>query len=94
MSEKTLSVTSQADASKKIPDFKFVGNGDAWQLLGKASSEDQGWMKSSKAYHIPGVGCVIQVTTKERTGVAEALVLVPGTHIVDDVNGGRKVVKA
>ena len=51
-------------------------------------------MKSAKAMEIDGVGCVVQVTTQQGSNVAEALVFVPNATIVDDVNGGRKLVTA
>jgi hypothetical protein len=94
MSDKTLDVTSIADAATKVADIKVVGNGDTFQLLCKASSVSQGWMKSAKAMEIDGVGCVVQVTTQQGNNVAEALVFVPNVTIVDDVNGGRKLVTA
>ncbi len=49
-------------------------------------------MKSTKAMEIEGVGCVVQVTTQQGQQVAEALVFVPNVVIVDDVNGGRKLI--
>jgi hypothetical protein len=36
---KTLDNTSIADAKTKVSDIKATGNGDAWQLLGKAKGE-------------------------------------------------------
>jgi len=36
-----------------------------FKLLCKASSEKEGWMKSTKAMEIPQVGCVVQVTTQQ-----------------------------
>lgn len=93
MTDKALDVTSIADAqSGKVSDIKVVGNGDTFRLLCKASSKEQGWMKSAKAMEIPGVGCVVQVTTQQGDHVAEALTFVPGVRIVDDVNSGRKLV--
>jgi hypothetical protein len=90
--DKALDVTSVADAAAgKVSDIKVVGNGDTFQLLCKASSKDQGWMKSAKAMQVTG-GCVVQVTTQQGTNVAEALCFVPGVQIVPDVNGGRKLV--
>lgn len=90
--EKSLDVTSVADAqSGKVSDIKVVGNGDTFQLLCKASSKEQGWMKSAKAMETPS-GCVVQVTTQQGNNIAEALTFVPGVKIVDDVNGGRKLV--
>lgn len=86
--EKALSVTSVEDAKAKVSDIVVVGNGDTFQLLCKASSKSQGWMKSAKAMQLPG-GCVVQVTTQQGSNVAEAICYVPGVMIKDDVNGGR-----
>ncbi len=92
---KTLDVVNQADAQAKVSDIKVVGNGDSFQLLCKASSESQGWMKSAKAMQVP-YGCVVQVTTQQRNpdgsySVAEALTFVPTVVILPDVNGGKKL---
>lgn len=91
--EKALDVTSVDDAktNAKVNDIVVVGNGDSFRLLCKASSKSQNWMKLSKAMEIPGVGCVVQVTTQQGENVAEALVFVPGTKIVGDINDGRKL---
>lgn len=88
---KTLDVENIADATKKVSDIKVIGNGDTFQLLCKASSKEQGWMKSAKAMEIPAIGCVVQVTTQQGENVAEALVFIPGVKIASDVNGGRKL---
>ena len=88
--EKSLDVTSVADAKNKVSDIQVVGNGNSFQLLCKASSKSQGWMKSAKAMQTP-TGCVVQVTTQQGDNVAEALTFVPGVVIVDDVNGGHKL---
>lgn len=89
---KVLDVKNIEDAKAKIPDIQVVGNGDAWQLLSKASSKSGGWMKSSKALVIPGYGVVLQVSTQQGTNVAESLVAIPNVKIVDDVNGGKKLI--
>lgn len=91
---KTLDVTSMADSQQKVADIKVVGNSDSAKLLFKASSKDQGWMKSTKGIEIDGVGVVVQVSTQQGDNVAEALTFVPGVKIVNDDNGGRKLVKA
>lgn len=90
--ERELSVTSEEDARQKISDVVVVGNTNLFQLLAKANSKEQGWMKSTKAMQIDGVGCVVQVTTQQGSNIAEALTFVPGVKIVEDVNGGRKLV--
>lgn len=92
MSDKTLDNVNIADVQAKVSDVKVFGNGDAFQLLCKASSKEQGWMKSCKAMQIEAIGCIVQVTTQQGANVAEALVFVPNVVITDDVNGGRKLV--
>lgn len=91
---KELHNKNVAEVKVNVPDVKVTGDGDMFKLLCKASSKDQGWMKSCKAMEIPGVGCVVQVTTQQGNHVAEALVFVPGTAIVDDINGGRRLILA
>lgn len=77
------------DCGKSI----VVGNPDDWQLLTKFMSADKMLMKSSKAYEILGVGCLVQVSTRQNFRVAEALQFVPGVKVVDDVNGGKKLIR-
>lgn len=96
MEEKTLHNSDVSGARQNVKDIQVVGNGDMFRLLCKASSQAQGWMKSTKAMEVPG-GCVVQVTTQQRNpdgsyAVAEALTYVPGVQIVNDVDGGRKLI--
>ena len=99
MTEKTLGNSDANGTRKNILDVVFFGNGDLWQLLSKASSQSQGWMKSCKAMEVPG-GAVVQVTTQQRNpdgsyAVAEAVTFVPGVRVVDDPDfGGRKLAPA
>lgn len=93
MTEKTLDNTNVAEANANVSDIKVFGNGDLFQLLAKASSEEQGWMKSTKAMETP-VGCVVQVTTQQRNidmtySVVEALTFVAGVKIKVDENGNK-----
>ena len=95
---KTLHNTDVNGAHKNVPDITVFGNGDMFKLLSKASSEREGWMKSTKAMAILGVGCVVQVTTQQRNpdgsySLAEAVTFVPGVTIVED-SQGRHLVKA
>lgn len=95
--EKTLHNSDVSGARQNVRDIKVVGNGDMFRLLCKASSQEEGWMKSTKACEIPGVGCIVQVTTQQRNAdggyaVAEALTFVAGVKIVDDEDSGRKLV--
>lgn len=66
MSSKTLHNSNASGASKNVKDIVFWGDGDTFKLISKASSENEGWMKSTKAMEIVGVGVVIQVTTQQR----------------------------
>ena len=96
-SQKTLHNSDVSGARKNVKDIKVVGNGDAFKLLFKASSENEGWMKSTKAMDV-GIGCLVQVTTQQRNPdmnyvVAEAVCFVPGVCIIEDTdNGGRMLV--
>ncbi len=94
---KTLHNSDVSGARKNVPDIKIVGNGNMFKLLCKASSESEGWMKSTKAMEVSG-GCVVQVTTQQRNpdgsyAVAEALTFVPGVGIKPDHDheGGHKL---
>ena len=97
MEKKSLSNTCVNGTKKNVKDVVVFGNGDMFKLLCKASSESQGWMKSTKAMIIPH-GVVIQVTTQQLNpdgsySVAEALTSIVGNFkLVDDVNNGRKIV--
>lgn len=91
--EKTLDNSTVAKAKEQVNDLNVVGNGDLFQLLFKASSKREGWMKSTKAMYIDRVGCIVQVTTQQGEQVAEALTFVPSVKIVDDKDGGRKLVR-
>jgi hypothetical protein len=91
MGNKTLDNTTANQAKNQVSDIQFWGNGDAWKLLGKASSKNEGWMKSSKAYEIEGVGCIVQVTTQQGVNVAEALSFVPGVKISEGKDTDGKV---
>ena len=92
--EKTLHNSDVSGARQNVKDIKVVGNGDTFKLLCKASSKNEGWMKSSKACEIEGVGCIVQVTTQQGDNIAEAVTFVPNVILVDDENGGRKLVAA
>jgi len=79
--EKSLGNTDANGAKKNVKDIVFFGDGDTFRLISKASSKKEGWMKSTKAMQIHGVGCVIQVTTQQGDNVSEALTFVPGVKI-------------
>lgn len=92
---KTLHNSTVSGARKNVKDIKVFGNGDTFKLICKASSKNEGWMKSTKAMEIEGIGCVIQVTTQQGDNVAEAITFVPGVKIelIDgNKDNGRKLV--
>ena len=84
MTLKTLHNSNISEAKENVPDLITFGNGDLFTLLSKASSKKEGWMKSTKALEIEGVGCLVQVTTQQGDNVAEALAFVPGVYIRGD----------
>lgn len=94
LENKALDNTSIVDVKATTSDIKVFGNGDLFQLICKASSKSQGWMKSTKAMET-GNGCVVQVTTEviNKNGdhvIAEALTFVPNVKIKIDGGNGNK----
>ena len=86
--EKTLGNTCSNGATKNVKDIVFWGNGDTFKLISKASSVNEGWMKSTKSMQV-GTSVVVQVTTQQRNpdgsyAVAEALTTV-GNSIIEEV---------
>jgi len=99
--EKTLGNTDANGATKNVKDIIFWGNGDTFQLISKASSKSEGWMKSTKAMQA-GTSVVVQVTTQQRNidgsySLAEALTTVENATIVEEKENGtvvsRKIVE-
>ena len=86
--EKSLQNTTAGDAHKNVSDLIVWGDGDMFKLLCKAHSKEEGWMKSTKAMEIHGVGCVVQVTTQQGDNVAEAVCFVPGVEICPHMEDG------
>ena len=85
MSSKTLDNVDVKVARENVKDIVVFGDGDLFQLLCKASSQKEGWMKSTKAMEMLG-GCVVQVTTLQRNpdgsySLAEAVCYVPDATI-------------
>ena len=83
---KTLSNTTESQAQNQVKDIKFWGLPDMWKLISKAHSEEEGWMKSTKAMEIAGVGCLVQVSTQQLSlnggdSIAEAITFVTRTGI-------------
>lgn len=92
---KTLGNTDVNGARKNVRDIVVFGNGDTFALICKASSEEEGWMKSTKAMDV-GIGCVVQITTQQRNldgsyCLAEAITFVPGVRVFENENGIRSI---
>lgn len=86
MPVKSLHNTTANGARKNVKDIQFWGNGDTFKLISKASSENEGWMKSTKALEIEGLGCVVQTTTQQRNpdgsyALTDAVTFVPNAKI-------------
>ena len=95
MKEKTMDISEVKGAKDNIRDLAIYGDGDTFRLLCKASSQEEGWMKSTKVCNVPG-GCIVQVTTQQKNpdgsyAVAEALTYVPGVGI-DITQDPRRIV--
>ena len=94
-SEKTLGNTCASGATKNVSDITFWGDGDTFKLISKASSQKEGWLKSTKAMDT-GLGVVVQVTTQQRNpdgtyAVAEAVTFVPGAEIYETIEDGEVI---
>lgn len=93
---KSLHNTCSNGAKKNVKDIVFWGNGDTFKLISKASSENEGWMKSTKAMQV-GTSVVVQVTTQQRNSdgsyaIAEALTTVENAYIKDIFDDTKQVV--
>lgn len=89
---KTLHNTTASQAKNNVKDIMFWGDGDTFKLISKASSKNEGWMKSTKAMKIDGLGCVVQVSTQQGDNVAEAVTFVPHVKIVETKDKSGTVV--
>ena len=85
--------TRKPNKREEVLDVVTVGDASLFQLLCQTRSTSQGWSETTKAMEVP-TGCVVQVATHDRDSETLALVFVPGVRIVEDVNGGRRLVKS
>jgi uncharacterized protein involved in exopolysaccharide biosynthesis len=97
MEAKSMQNTDANGARKNVKDIIFWGNGDSFKLISKASSEAEGWMKSTKAMQA-GRDVVVQVTTQQRNPdgsyvVAEALTTVTNAKILDIIENGEVIAR-
>ena len=85
MRSRTLNIGTVIPESEALG-VEFYGDPNAWKLISKASCDEEGWMKSTRAMEIPGLGCLVQVSTHQigRDGthsITEAIVAIPGVGI-------------
>ena len=90
---KNLNITNSAELTEKVNDVEIFGNPDTWELICKASSKSQGWMKSCKVMTIKGVGLIVQVSTQQGDNVAEAIELVPNAKVKVGKDGNKEIVR-
>jgi len=93
--KKTLGNTCSNRTIENVSDVTFWGNRDTFKLISKASSEKEGWMKSTKAMQC-GNSVVVQVTTQQRNpdgsyAVAEAVTTVPNAVISKHKEDGKVI---
>jgi hypothetical protein len=98
MKDRTLDNTDKRSTEANVSDVKTAGDPYAWKLICKASSEAEGWMRSTKALQVEGGGCLVQVSTLQRdvdgyNSVAEALTYVPWVKCrYDKTTGNYKLI--
>ncbi|MFL0197753.1 GH25 family lysozyme [Clostridium sp. WILCCON 0269] len=94
--DKSLNMTDVEEVRKNISDVEVYGDEDTFALLHKASSEKQGWMKSTKICNVPG-GCIVQCATQQKNpdgsyAVAEAVTFAPNVQLDKESNPRKLVV--
>ena len=77
----------------KPSDLLTVGDPEMFQVLFSQSSQSEGWSTVVSACEIYGIGCVVRVSNNIDGSLAENLTFVSGAIIVNDINGGRKLVQ-
>ena len=84
---KQLDISDDKPVEENVKDLVKYGDPHTFKLLCKASSQAEGWMKSTKVCNVPG-GCVMQVTTQQENpdgsyALAEAITFIPNVHITE-----------
>ena len=95
--KKSLQNTTSNGATKNVKDIQFWGDSDTFKLISKASSEAEGWMKSTKAMEIESIGCVIQTTTQQRNpdgsySLCDTTTFVKDVKISEQLNSDNEVI--
>lgn len=80
MTERVLDTAPNNPARQAIVDLKTTGMPDLFRLISKASSNEMGFMRSTKAFDT-GDGVVLQVSTLHKGVPAESVAFVPGVRV-------------
>lgn len=88
MKKRTVSNTNPKQA--KASGVESLGPMDTWKVIQKAWNKKEGWMKSTKALEIPGLGCLVQVTTQQKDKLAEAVCFVPDVKLESSPDGSHR----
>jgi hypothetical protein len=88
--ERPLDTTTNEQARER--GVEIVGH-QLWRTVVKAWDKKAGWMKSTKALEIPGLGVLVQVTTKEGSSLAEATCFVIGATLQDMGDGTYSITR-
>jgi hypothetical protein len=88
--ERPMGITNPEEAKAAISDIVVAGDPNAWKVISKASSESQQWMKSTKGM-VTETGVLVQVTTKEKGQIAEALTFIPGARMIQQPDGTWRI---
>ena len=75
---KTLNVTNQEEVKERVSDVEIFGK-NLFLCVSKASSKNEGWMKSTKICNLPN-GMMVQISTQQNDNVAETSMFVPDVN--------------
>lgn len=93
--DRVLNSSTVNQAGSVIRDLQLYGAANPFTLLAKASSDEQGFMKTTKVMNLPG-GCLVQTETQQRNfdgsyALSQALCFVPFVHIDKDAEPRQMV---
>lgn len=68
-----------------------VGDGNMYQVLVKTYSQREKLIKTTRAFEVGGIGCVVQATIEKGKDISESVVFVANAIIVEDINSGKRL---
>lgn len=90
--KKPVTSVSPVEPKQAPSDLKVVGSPDAFQLISECTSRSEGWVKSTRAMQIDGLGCLVQVSTRLGANMSEAVTFVLGVKIKREPNGNKRLI--